>query len=331
MIISINNLTKTFTTKKPLSKKFLLPRYEKGTFTAVNDISFSIQAGDRVAFIGPNGAGKSTTLKMLSGILTPTSGHATVAGFIPWIDRKKLAYHIGLVFGQRSQLWYHSPVIQSYDLLSKVYGLDQKAYRQRLNLLCETFKIGGMINQKVSTLSLGQRMKCEIVASLLHNPKILFLDEPTIGLDVTTKAELRDHLLDLAVSNGVTLILTSHDTADIEKICNRVVLINHGEKLIDQSLEEMRRQYLRKKMIVLTTEEENPRYVLPVSWPQEGIHIRSEHYKLFLDVDPKIIALSDVISNALSQTNVLDVSVGDVPLEEIIKHIYHLGKNGAAS
>lgn len=316
-MIHVNNLCKEFAVKKPAGRGLFFARYEKSVVAAVRQISFDIAPGERVAFIGPNGAGKSTTLKMLSGILSPSAGTATVAGLVPWQARQQLAYQIGLVFGQRSQLWYHLPVRQSYELLGKIYGLSEEDYRAQLAKLTASFNLVPLLDQTVRSLSLGQRMRCEIAASLLHQPRILFLDEPTIGLDVTTKAELRDHLSALSEKEGTTLILTSHDTADIEKICQRVILINHGEKLIDTSLSDMRRQYLSQKQIVLTTEEENPQLDLPGALKLEG----SAH-QLLIEINPQQMPVAKVIAGALERLTVLDVSVSDVPLEDVIKHIY---------
>ncbi len=316
-MIVVNKLGKDFTARKPAGRGLFFQRYEKTVVSAVRDISFSISAGERVAFIGPNGAGKSTTLKMLSGILNPTSGEATVAGLVPWQARQQLAYQIGLVFGQRSQLWYHLPVRQSYELLGRIYGLSEADFQEQLQHLILTFNLGPLIDQQVKSLSLGQRMRCEIAASLLHRPKILFLDEPTIGLDVTTKAELRDHLSQLSDNAGTTIILTSHDTADIEKICQRVILINHGEKLIDTTLDQMRRKYLVQKQIVLTTEEESPSLVV-----EGALKTETQPHRFLIEINPQVTPVAKVISLALEALTVLDVSVSDVPLEEVIKHIY---------
>ncbi len=318
MAIIVENLRKEFVVRKRTGRRrFLFSVYKDEVVSAVRDICFTISAGERVAFIGPNGAGKSTTLKMLSGILQPTSGHAEVAGFVPWKSRQKLAYEIGLVFGQRSQLWYHLPVRQSFDLLGKIYGLDRQTYDAQLLRLQEVFDLAPLLDQKVKSLSLGQRMRCEISASLLHKPKILFLDEPTIGLDVTTKVELRDHLCALRETDSTTIILTSHDTDDIEKICKRVILINNGEKLIDTSLEEMRKQYLRKKRLVFVTEEDHPVLDIP-----DVLNTVTESHKLTVEVNPEKASVPGVISLALQNLTVHDVSVGDMPLEEVIKHIY---------
>lgn len=321
-MIIVETLRKEFSARRKLAAPTFFRRTEAVSIPAVKSITFNIAAGERVAFIGPNGAGKSTTLKMLSGILQPSSGAATVAGFVPWEQRKQLAYEIGLVFGQRSQLWYHLPVRQSFDLLGKIYGLSEDQYQGQLAKLEATFHLTPLLDQPVKSLSLGQRMRCEIAASLLHDPKILFLDEPTIGLDVTTKAELRQHLRELSEQNGTTIILTSHDTADIEEICDRVILINHGEKLIDMSLGAMRQHYLRQKLLAFTTAEEAPTLNLP-----QAISIVTEPHKLLVEIDPSITPVASVISAVLASLTIHDVSVSDVPLEEVIKHIYAEAKN----
>lgn len=321
MSISVQNLRKEFQVKRRIPGRFLLARTEIDTVAAVKGVSFDITAGERVAFIGPNGAGKSTTLKMLSGILTPTSGHATVAGFIPWENRQKLAYHIGLVFGQRSQLWYHLPVRQSYDLLGKIYGLDDGAYARQLAALTTAFDLADLLDKPVRSLSLGQRMRCEVAASLLHAPDILFLDEPTIGLDVTTKADLREHLKTISVQHGTTILLTSHDTADIEEVCDRVILINHGEKLIDTSLTQMRTTYLRQKQIIFATAEEHP--ALPA---MPGVTAQAAPHRLTLQVDLEQISVPQVVGQALPHITVQDMTVTDQALEDVIKHIYKAGR-----
>jgi ABC-2 type transport system ATP-binding protein len=320
MLIAVENLSKNYPVRDKSAKSGWFSRAPLIQREAVKNISFGIRPGERVAFIGPNGAGKSTTLKMLSGILEPTSGAATVAGLVPWRQRRELAYKIGLVFGQRSQLWYHLPVRESYDLLGKIYGLESARYNAQLKKLTEMFHLAPLLGQPVKSLSLGQRMRCEIAASLIHQPEILFLDEPTIGLDVTTKAELRDHLKALSTDGGVTLILTSHDTADIESVCERVILIHHGEKLIDRPLADMRRLYLRQKQVVLTTGEEAP--ALPA---RDGVKAEVKPHQLFLSLDPEKVPVASIISEALATLDVQDVAVNDVPLEEVIKHIYAAG------
>lgn len=319
MNIVVEDLKKDFVARSKTGRKFW-SRTQRVMVPAVKGISFDIAKGERVAFIGPNGAGKSTTLKMLSGILQPTSGHAIVAGLVPWESRQKLAYHIGLVFGQRSQLWYHLPVRQSFDLLGKIYGLDSAAYKLSLENLTQLFNLTPLLDRPVKSLSLGQRMRCEIAASLLHGPQILFLDEPTIGLDVTTKAELRDHLRRISEVSGTTIILTSHDTADIEEICDRVILINHGEKLIDMPLREMQRNYLRKKQLRFVTAEEAPHLSLP-----DLAKVSVDRHTLVVEIDPEQIPVADVINQVMQSLTIHDVAIHDQELEDVIRHIYTKG------
>ena len=195
---------------------------------AVDDISFEIAPGERVAFVGPNGAGKSTTIKVLSGILHPSAGEVRVLGLVPWRQRHELCFRIGTVFGQRTQLWYHLPASDSYDLLARVYDLDDATYRRRRDAYVEVFGIGPLLAKPVRQLSLGERMRCEIVASLLHAPEVLFLDEPTIGLDVTAKATIRNLIREQSEREGSTLLFTSHDTGDMESVCDRVIVIHRG-------------------------------------------------------------------------------------------------------
>ncbi len=305
MIVDVKHLTKRFDRKKGES------------FTAVDGIDFSIAAGERVAFIGPNGAGKSTTLKMLTGILYPSGGMATVAGFTPWEQRQKLAYEIGIVFGQRSQLWYHLPVRDSFDLIGKIYDVPDTDYQKRLAHIVDVLQIGDLVGQTVKSLSLGQRMRCEIAASLLHKPKILFLDEPTIGLDVTAKALLREHLKDLADTEETTIMLTSHDTGDIEEICDRVILINHGQILLDKPLRELRSEFLTKKEITLITDEEDPQINL------EGAEIVGrDRHRITLSVDQAKYPINRVVAQALQALSVRDISIENAPLETIIRHLY---------
>ncbi len=305
MIVDVKHLTKTFDRKKGES------------FTAVDGIDFSIAAGERVAFIGPNGAGKSTTLKMLTGILYPSGGMATVAGFTPWEQRQKLAYEIGIVFGQRSQLWYHLPVRDSFDLIGKIYDVTDVDYKKRLGHIVDVLQIGDLVAQTVKSLSLGQRMRCEIAASLLHKPKILFLDEPTIGLDVTAKALLREHLKDLADTEETTIMLTSHDTGDIEEICDRVILINHGKILLDKPLRDLRSEFLTKKEITLITDEEDPQINL------EGAEIVGrDRHRITLSVDQAKYPINRVVAQALQALSVRDISIENAPLETIIRHLY---------
>lgn len=221
---------------------------QTASFQAVESLSFSIYPGQKVAFIGPNGAGKSTTIKMLTGILHPTAGTAEVLGLVPWKARTALGFQIGTVFGQRSQLWYHLPPLDTFNLLAKIYELTKSAYKTRLDELIGIFEIEKLLDRPVRQLSLGERMRCELVASLLHKPKILFLDEPTIGLDLNAKIQIRELLNRLSCEHGTTLFLTSHDTLDIEKIADRVLVLDKGSIVLDSSLNELKSTYKDQAM-----------------------------------------------------------------------------------
>ena len=325
--IAVEHLTKTFRSRSRAAdgrgrlRRLVTPPRPQDV-PAVRDLSFEVAAGERVAFIGPNGAGKSTTLKILTGILNPTSGHAEVAGLVPWHRRRELATQIGIVFGQRSQLWYHLPIRASLDLIAAVYSIDRRLYQSRLAQLVESFEILDLLDRAVAQLSLGQRIRAEIVAALLHAPKILLLDEPTIGLDVTAKAALRDHLNVLSRDNGTTVLLTSHDTGDIEHICERVILIDHGQLLLDLPLARLRREFLKTRTVVLATDEEHPSLDLP------GIAaVRAEPYRLTLDIDVAVTPIERVVETALTRLSLRDIVIENPPLEAVIAAIYR-GETG---
>ncbi|MCD6321612.1 MAG: ATP-binding cassette domain-containing protein, partial [Clostridiales bacterium] len=253
--IVLDNLSKTYKVKvreeglKSALKSLVKPTYKE--VEAVQSVSFSVEAGEMLAFIGPNGAGKSTTIKMLTGILHPTSGSANVLDFNPVKDRRKLAYQIGAVFGQKSQLSFHLPPVDSFRLLSNVYEIEKSEYEKRLSQLAELLELGEFMNIPVRKLSLGQRIRCEFAASLLHAPKILFLDEPTIGLDVVVKHNIRELITRLNKEENVTVFLTSHDAGDVENLCRRAIVIDHGKVALDMSVKKMKYDYLNKKVISL--------------------------------------------------------------------------------
>jgi ABC-2 type transport system ATP-binding protein len=318
--IVVDALSKHFRVRNPTQRGLLhrlFRRVPTKDIVAVRDVTFKVAQGERVAFIGPNGAGKSTTLKMLTGILHPSSGHAEVAGIVPWQQRRELASKIGIVFGQRSQLWFHLPVRDSFDLLSRIYSIDRAVYRARLKVLASTFDIEALLARPVSELSLGQRIRCEIVAALLHAPAILLLDEPTIGLDVTAKAALRDHLNALSAVDGTTVLLTSHDTGDIEKICDRVIVIDQGALLLDEPLDRLRKEFLGRRSVVVVTAEENP--TLEIAGTTMAA---SEPYRITLSVDIAQTTIEQVVSAAFRQLNVRDLIIENPPLEDIVKAIY---------
>lgn len=243
-MIEFNDICKTYRVARRKSGfgnavRSLFKR-EYTTINAINNISFSINDGEMVGYIGPNGAGKSTTIKILSGILTPDTGTCLVNGQVPWKDRKEYVRQIGVVFGQRSQLWWDIPVIDSFELLQAIYSIPTPAYRHKLDEMTQLLNLEDILKTPTRQLSLGQRMRCEIAASLLHSPKLLFLDEPTIGLDAVSKIAVRDFIKKINKEHKTTVILTTHDMQDIEAITNRVILIGKGQKLLDGTLEDLR-------------------------------------------------------------------------------------------
>ena len=251
-VITVQDLSKQYryARRRPGLFGALAPEFK--TIDALAGVSFEIAAGERVAIIGPDGAGKSTTLKMLSGVLEPSGGRARVFGLVPWRERRALAYRDRrVVFGQRSQLWSELPARESFALLRRIYDQDERVFAARLAGLVERFALADLLDQPVQRMSLGQRMRCEITASLAHGPELLFLDEPTIGLDITAKAAIRDFITERARDHGLTVVLTSHDTRDIELVCERVIVINQGRIVVDQPTDKLRRQFLARKRVIL--------------------------------------------------------------------------------
>jgi len=266
--ISVEHLCKTFTVRKKREKGSLMR--EKETIHALKDVSFEIEKGELVGYIGPNGAGKSTTVKILSGILVPESGKVSVGGMTPWTDRKAHVRRIGVVFGQRSQLWWDVPLLDSYSLLRDIYRVSEADYQKRLNELTEALQLGDLLRTPLRLLSLGQRMRAELCGSLLHSPELLFLDEPTIGLDAVSKLALRDFLLWENQEKGTTILLTTHDMEDIAALCPRVMVIGHGEKLYDGSLQEMLSKYDTKRTVQVE-EHRNIDHVIADMYKDLGI------------------------------------------------------------
>jgi ABC-2 type transport system ATP-binding protein len=319
--IYVKSLSKTFKIRKTFPG---ISGMLKGLFCtdvtileAISNIDLTVAKGERIAFIGPNGAGKSTTIKMLTGILHPTSGSVEVLGLVPWKDRHTLGFKIGTVFGQRTQLWYHLPPSDTFDLLAQIYELDTAFYQRQLKELTEAFEITHLLHQPVRQLSLGQRMRCEIVASLLHNPQVLFLDEPTIGLDIGAKLKIREFLSHLSKKQGTTLFLTSHDTADIEHICERVIVLNQGRILKDCSLRELKKSYVKKKIITLITDEKH----LDVCLHGMTVLKRGD-YSLVCEIDLDTTPIEKLIHETLKLTNLKDVTIEDPTMTEIIQNLY---------
>jgi len=320
--ITVSNLTKKFSfSARNASSGWLKNLFspEIKEIVAVNDISFSVKHGERIAFIGPNGAGKSTTIKMLTGILFPTSGEVNILGFDPTKNRKKLAYQIGTVFGQRSQLLPNLPLTDSLEFFGVMYDMSEKEIKKRITELVELFGLGSFITQPVRKLSLGQRMRVEVAASLIHKPKIILLDEPTIGLDVVAKKSLRDLLLKINKEEKTTIFLTSHDVGDIESLCDRTIVINHGVVIRDLPTQDLAKTFVYEKYIDLVALSNfNNFSELP-----EGIRYSSkDKNKITVVVDINKITVQKSLKKLLDLFEVEDIDVYNADLETVIRHIY---------
>jgi len=322
----------TILSTRDLAKQFHYPEKEAGlggsirsllwprtrTVDAVKGVTFQVESGELLAFIGPNGAGKSTMIKMLTGILHPTSGEARVLGFVPWQDRQALAYRIGAVFGQRSQLWVHLPARDSFRLLARIYEVPDDEYARRLQELVELFDLGEIMGVPVRKLSLGQRMRCEIAASLIHSPEVIFLDEPTIGLDVIAKEKIRELILSANSQAGTTIFLTSHDAGDIEKLCRRVVIVDRGQILLDTTVQSLKRSdHFRVRTIGLRTDRAIEGFAM------DGVEVlKQKGTGMKLRVDGSRVPVESVLQRLMELGRIEDITVRAPSLEEIIARIY---------
>ncbi|MDF2947314.1 MAG: transporter family protein [Bacillales bacterium] len=337
-IIEVNNLSKDYkitSSRSGLSGAFrdLFSRNYKHV-TAVNDVSFHINRGEIVGYIGENGAGKSTTIKMLTGILTPSSGSIVINGMDPHKNREEYVKSIGVVFGQRSQLWWDIAVQESFRLLKKIYKVNDADYKRNMDLINSTLEIEGFLDQPVRKLSLGQRMRCELAAALIHNPQILFLDEPTIGLDVLVKMKIREFLKEINKEYKTTILLTTHDISDIEALCERVIMLDEGKIIYNGELESLRTSYAEGKEIVFEFKEKKAKAALeaatsslPVTWS----HLEND-LKWIAKVHKNEISISDVMAAIVEKHEILDLKVREVALEEVIRKIYEEGiRNGQVS
>jgi ABC-2 type transport system ATP-binding protein len=324
-IVHVAGLSKTFTRRvrgagvRGMMRSYLKPQQQ--TIEAVHDLHVQMDEGESLALIGPNGAGKSTTIKMLTGIMHPTSGAATVLGLTPWRERTLLAMNIATVFGQRSQLWYHLPAGETFDLLARIYEIPTAEYRARRDELVRRFELEPLLGSAVRKLSLGQRMRCEIAASLLHRPRILFLDEPTIGLDVIAKQQIRQLIRELNQREGVSVLLTSHDAGDIEHLCKRVIVINHGTVMFDDRVSTLRRRYLRRKVISLRLKEELDAPLRAVDQLPGVSVLKARGFGLKLEVDTDEQPIG-VVMAALGELPLADITIENPPMEEIIAAMY---------
>lgn len=320
--ITISHLSKTFSfpVKNPSSswiKNLVAP--EKKEILAVKNISFNVKKGERLAFIGPNGAGKSTTIKMLTGILFPTLGKISVLGLDPSKNRKKLAYKIGTVFGTRSQLLPNLPLFDSLEFFGVMYDLTSEQIQKRIAELVELFDLKTFIDQPVRKLSLGQRMRAEVAVSLIHKPEIIFLDEPTIGLDVVAKKTLRDLLIQINEQEKTTIFLTSHDVGDIESLCDRTIVINHGEIIQDLPTQELAKTFAYEKYIDLIPKISFNNFP---KLPNGICYSLKEKNKMTLTVNLNLISIQNALQKLLDLFEIEDVDVYNTELETIIRHMY---------
>jgi len=292
--------------------------------TAVDDVSFQISAGEIVGYIGSNGAGKSTTIKMLSGILTPTTGSILLNGLNPNKDRKKNASQIGAVFGQRSQLWWDLPTVESFNILRHIYGVEKQVFNERMDFFKDIFSLDEFILQPVRTLSLGQRMKADLVASMLHNPKILFLDEPTIGLDLVSKDNLRSCIKILNERYGTTILITTHDMSDIEMLCRRILLIDNGTIIYDGNIDNLRNQFRIDSIIELEFENdfEPEQKDLQILFPNRILTIQKEGEKYVISHNNFDIDSSTILTKLFGKWDIKKMAIKEPKVEDFIKKLY---------
>jgi ABC-2 type transport system ATP-binding protein len=329
-IIEVRNLRKEFRIAKrkegPFGAVRALFSREYTTKVAVADISFGIEPGELVGYIGPNGAGKSTTIKMLTGILVPTAGEVQVRGLVPYERRVENARQIGVVFGQRTQLWWDLPTIESFELLRHIYKVPEATYRRNMDRFRDLLGLEEFLNTPVRQLSLGQRMRADLAAALLHDPPLVYLDEPTIGLDVVAKEKIRDFIREINRERGVTVVLTTHDMQDIEKLCERMILIDRGSLVYDGPIAAIKERFGKQRTLVVELENNGHDGGLQV----EGASVvRSEGRKHWLRFNRDEVTASALIARVSARYNILDLTVEEPEIEGIISRIYQEGIAGA--
>ncbi|MFL5800802.1 MAG: ATP-binding cassette domain-containing protein [Roseiflexaceae bacterium] len=327
-LIEVENLHKTFSIAVrrggPLGAVRALLAREYREVRAVDGVSFLLEAGEVVGYIGPNGAGKSTTIKMLTGILVPSGGRIVVGGRVPHQQRVEHVRRIGVVFGQRTQLWWDLPVIESFELLRHIYRIPERRWKQNLAAFSDLLDLGPFLETPVRQLSLGQRMRADLAAALLHEPDILFLDEPTIGLDVVARERIRQFLAAINRERGVTIILTTHDLEDIARLCPRVVLIDHGRVLYDGALETLRTRFGRRRTLVVDLSEAGDPGEPPVQVPHAEI-LRHEGPRVWLSFDREATTAAALIADVAARYRVRDLTVEEPDIESVVRGIYENG------
>ena len=329
-MIKVENLSKEFKSNKKypgfkgaiksfFSREYIIKK-------AVDNISFEIEDGEIVGYIGANGAGKSTTIKMMTGILSPSSGTISINGLIPYEDREKNAKDIGVVFGQRTQLWWDLPLSETFSLLKDIYDVNDKDYKERMEFLNEVLEINEFILSPVRTLSLGQRMRADLAAALLHNPKIIYLDEPTIGLDVVVKEKVRSAIKEINKKYGTTVILTTHDLNDIEELCNRIIIIDNGIKIYDGSLSDIKGSYgyITTIEVQVKSLKGNEKFDInnEMNISKENLEMKVLENKIIVRFNRNFTNQAEIISKIISKFDIFDFSIIETSIEEIIKKIY---------
>ena len=326
-MIKVENLSKEFKiSKKYPGFKGALRSFFSTEYTikkAVDDISFEINDGEIVGYIGANGAGKSTTIKMMTGILTPSSGRIIVDGVIPYENREKNAKNIGVVFGQKTQLWWDLPVSETLPLLKDIYGVSDEDYEERMNYFKEILGLDEFFLSPVRTLSLGQRMRADLAAALIHNPKIIYLDEPTIGLDVVVKESVRKAIKDINEKYGTTIILTTHDLNDIEELCNRIIIIDSGKKIYDGELEGVKEQFGYLTTIEIQLKDKsNIEKINFARFKDDDFKLNMKESKINITFHKNNISSADIIGEVMKKSKVIDFNIKETSIEDIVKKMY---------
>ena len=332
-IIEVNHISKKFVTNKKYpglkgAIKGLFSR-EKEEKVAVDDVTFSIGEGEIVGYIGSNGAGKSTTIKMMTGILVPTEGEIKVGGIEPGKKRKQNASNIGVVFGQRTQLWWDLPLSESFTILKEIYDVSDEQYEEQMEFLNRVLGLEEFFHKSVRTLSLGQRMRADLGAALLHNPKVLYLDEPTIGLDLVVKDNIRNAIKEINEKYKTTVVLTTHDIGDIEELCSRIIIIDHGKIIYDGSLPELKAKYGKKRTVTLVVKDLNEiskgEYANEFHMQEDSLIIEKNEKEssVSFTFDKDMLGISDIVTFTMNKTEVKDMNIRETELAEIVKEIYN--------
>ncbi|WP_195964293.1 ABC transporter ATP-binding protein [Clostridium cuniculi] len=327
-MIRVENLSKEFKINKKYPgfkgaiKSFFSTEYI--TKKAVDDISFEINDGEIVGYIGANGAGKSTTIKMMTGILTPTNGIVTVNGIVPYENREKNAKNIGVVFGQKTQLWWDLPISETFSLLKDIYDITDNDFEDRMRFFKEILGLDEFFLNPVRTLSLGQRMRADLAAALIHNPKVIYLDEPTIGLDVVVKESVRKAIKEINAKYGTTIILTTHDLNDIEELCSRIIIIDKGKKIYDGEIEGVKEKYGYLTTVEIQVKEDNLESFNEFTDIKEDdeFNLTYKDNKLLVTFNKNKISSADIIGRTMKKLNVVDFSIKETSIEDIVKKMY---------